>query len=187
MIFIGPPNLNNVHYMRRIHICQVYPLHLKNLYFFSKSILTFSSSTDIITKLSEIYIRKPYGGVAHLGERLHGMQEVRGSIPLISTTNSPHPSGCGLLLYVHTEWYRLRCRVIKTALLPGACKTPRAFTPAGRYQRSRAASRVGRERPASPLPHPITRQCLSARLRTSQPSAVTRTRSSTRTPISPGR
>ena len=28
-----------------------------------------------------------YGGVAHLGERLNGIQEVRGSIPLISTTN----------------------------------------------------------------------------------------------------
>ena len=28
---------------------------------------------------------KTCGGVAHLGERLHGMQEVRGSIPLIST------------------------------------------------------------------------------------------------------
>ena len=26
------------------------------------------------------------GGVAHLGERLNGIQEVRGSIPLISTT-----------------------------------------------------------------------------------------------------
>ncbi len=26
------------------------------------------------------------GGVAHLGERLNGIQEVRGSIPLISTS-----------------------------------------------------------------------------------------------------
>ena len=26
-----------------------------------------------------------HGGVAHLGERLNGIQEVRGSIPLIST------------------------------------------------------------------------------------------------------
>ncbi len=26
------------------------------------------------------------GGIAQLGERLHGMQEVSGSIPLISTT-----------------------------------------------------------------------------------------------------
>lgn len=30
-------------------------------------------------------MRRNFGGVAHLGERLHGMQEVRGSIPLIST------------------------------------------------------------------------------------------------------
>ena len=29
-----------------------------------------------------------YGGLAQLGERLHGMQEVRGSIPLLSTTNT---------------------------------------------------------------------------------------------------
>ena len=29
------------------------------------------------------------GGVAHLGERLNGIQEVRGSIPLISTTENP--------------------------------------------------------------------------------------------------
>ena len=27
------------------------------------------------------------GGIAQLGERLHGMQEVSGSIPLTSTTN----------------------------------------------------------------------------------------------------
>ena len=27
-----------------------------------------------------------HGGVAHLGERLNGIQEVRGSIPLVSTT-----------------------------------------------------------------------------------------------------
>jgi hypothetical protein len=29
----------------------------------------------------------PEGGIAQLGERLHGMQEVSGSIPLTSTTN----------------------------------------------------------------------------------------------------
>ena len=38
-----------------------------------------------------------YGGVAHLGERLHGMQEVRGSIPLISTKNS-EPDWFGVFL-----------------------------------------------------------------------------------------
>ena len=32
---------------------------------------------------------KAFGGVAQLGERLNGIQEVRGSIPLVST-NSKH-------------------------------------------------------------------------------------------------
>jgi hypothetical protein len=31
-------------------------------------------------------LTRDYGGIAQLGERLHGMQEVSGSIPLISTT-----------------------------------------------------------------------------------------------------
>ncbi len=30
----------------------------------------------------------PRGGIAQLGERLHGMQEVSGSIPLTSTTRT---------------------------------------------------------------------------------------------------
>ena len=30
-----------------------------------------------------------FGGIAQLGERLNGIQEVSGSIPLISTTKSP--------------------------------------------------------------------------------------------------
>ena len=37
----------------------------------------------IIQKLSEQ--RTKYGGIAQLGERLNGIQEVSGSIPLIST------------------------------------------------------------------------------------------------------
>ncbi len=32
-----------------------------------------------------VVIYHSHGGVAHLGERLNGIQEVRGSIPLIST------------------------------------------------------------------------------------------------------
>ena len=32
------------------------------------------------------YNLQPFGGIAQLGERLHGMQEVSGSIPLTSTT-----------------------------------------------------------------------------------------------------
>ena len=31
----------------------------------------------------------PYGGVAHLGERLNGIQEVEGSIPFVSTKKMP--------------------------------------------------------------------------------------------------
>jgi hypothetical protein len=35
----------------------------------------------------QVIIDSLVGGVAHLGERLNGIQEVRGSIPLISTTD----------------------------------------------------------------------------------------------------
>ena len=39
-----------------------------------------------------------YGGLAQLGERLHGMQEVSGSIPLFSTKKALH-SLCGVFLF----------------------------------------------------------------------------------------
>ena len=35
-----------------------------------------------------VYNMRGLGGVAHLGERLNGIQEVRGSIPLISTKSN---------------------------------------------------------------------------------------------------
>ena len=41
-------------------------------------------SCDIIQKLC--ITQTEYGGIAQLGERLNGIQEVSGSIPLISTT-----------------------------------------------------------------------------------------------------
>ena len=44
---------------------------------------SFASSDKQIIKTSEG--RKQIGGIAQLGERLHGMQEVSGSIPLTST------------------------------------------------------------------------------------------------------
>ncbi len=37
------------------------------------------------------------GGVAHLGERLNGIQEVVGSIPIISTKMIPQ--NCGIIFY----------------------------------------------------------------------------------------
>ena len=42
--------------------------------------------------------RTGYGGLAQLGERLHGMQEVSGSIPLFSTKKTLH-SLCGVFLF----------------------------------------------------------------------------------------
>ena len=53
----------------------------KYLYNFQGSAFTHAKSFAIISLLS-------HGGIAQLGERLHGMQEVSGSIPLTSTTDS---------------------------------------------------------------------------------------------------
>ena len=44
-----------------------------------KNLLHWAKKCDMII---EIF----YGGIAQLGERLNGIQEVSGSIPLISTT-----------------------------------------------------------------------------------------------------
>ena len=41
------------------------------------------------------HLHQLLGGLAQLGERLHGMQEVSGSIPLSSTKNSGSPSSRG--------------------------------------------------------------------------------------------
>ena len=41
---------------------------------------------------------KNYGGIAQLGERLHGMQEVSGSIPLTST-NKTRNGACPRFLF----------------------------------------------------------------------------------------
>ena len=49
------------------------------------SLLTNQHSVAIIQKLSGTATE--YGGIAQLGERLNGIQEVSGSIPLISTKN----------------------------------------------------------------------------------------------------
>ena len=50
---------------------------------FSKNPLTNPPCVAIIQKLSDSIIE--FGGIAQLGERLNGIQEVSGSIPLIST------------------------------------------------------------------------------------------------------
>ena len=40
-----------------------------------------------------------YGGLAQLGERLHGMQEVTGSIPVFSTTKTCQRNLTGLFFW----------------------------------------------------------------------------------------
>ena len=52
----------------------------------TKKLLTFTVLIAIILKLSRTATE--YGGIAQLGERLNGIQEVSGSIPLISTKES---------------------------------------------------------------------------------------------------
>ena len=48
------------------------------------------------------------GGVAHLGERLNGIQEVRGSIPLISTKEKERQNvGSGALLFLQYRGFYL--------------------------------------------------------------------------------
>lgn len=44
-------------------------------------------TSELRERLSQCFIKKLLGAVAQLGERLHGMQEVRGSIPLSSMYN----------------------------------------------------------------------------------------------------
>ena len=41
-----------------------------------------------------------YGGLAQLGERLHGMQEVSGSIPLFSTKKALYFAGSTVLFFL---------------------------------------------------------------------------------------
>ena len=56
-----------------------------------------SAENAIIQKLSDSTAE--YGGIAQLGERLNGIQEVSGSIPLISTKSREIYSISRLFLY----------------------------------------------------------------------------------------
>ena len=52
-------------------------------------------AADLTSAAPTWTIRGPRGAIAQLGERLHGMQEVDGSIPSGSTTTSPSSRGLG--------------------------------------------------------------------------------------------
>ena len=83
--------------------------YLKN----SKIPLDKSGSCAIIQKLSDSATE--YGGIAQLGERLNGIQEVSGSIPLISTTKCPEFFGIQGFFFVFnpkkSRFYIHCCRV----------------------------------------------------------------------------
>ena len=50
----------------------------------------FFAAIDMLSAFRYTFLcqREERGGIAQLGERLHGMQEVRGSIPLVSTIST---------------------------------------------------------------------------------------------------
>ena len=116
----------------------------QNASLFFKNRLTFRAAAAIIIELSAI--RQPRGGVAHLGERLNGIQEVRGSIPLISTTKRPR------LLPRPFCCFRFFCRV--RPMRAGFTRW-RWCTAAWRAARSRAGCQTPPE--ARPGPRPAWR------------------------------
>ena len=71
-------------------------LFCKKFLVFRKKFLTFLFLPAILNKLSRK--TRTSGGLAQLGERLHGMQEVTGSIPVFSTTKSRNV-GCGFFIF----------------------------------------------------------------------------------------
>ena len=63
-----------------------------------KKLLTTLLSAGIITHV--VRDDTGYGGLAQLGERLHGMQEVSGSIPLFSTKKALYFVGSTVLFFL---------------------------------------------------------------------------------------
>ena len=63
-----------------------------------KKLLTTLLSAGIITHV--VRNDTGYGGLAQLGERLHGMQEVSGSIPLFSTKKALYFVGSMVLFFL---------------------------------------------------------------------------------------
>ena len=66
-----------------------------------KNLLTNYYIVAIILKLCDAVLI--FGGIAQLGERLNGIQEVSGSIPLISTTKSSENFGFQNFFFVFNK------------------------------------------------------------------------------------
>ena len=67
--------------------------------------LDISAKYVIIQKLSGGAAGKEYGGIAQLGERLNGIQEVSGSIPLISTRKLTKKQKKSVKSYDFTDFF----------------------------------------------------------------------------------
>ena len=82
------PGLKNIFFIKTTEFC------FKSIEFFRNCKLIGAGRLHSAEKS---FIMPPSfeGGLAQLGERLHGMQEVSGSIPLSSTKNSGSPSSRG--------------------------------------------------------------------------------------------
>ena len=65
--------------------------------------LIFCMVRDIISK-SQPRLGRTFGGVAHLGERLNGIQEVVGSIPIVSTMKQI-TEHCDLFFFAYFSIY----------------------------------------------------------------------------------
>ena len=97
---MGVMKVKKDHYASR-GLCLKKMFFIKATEFCFKSIEFFRNyqliKADRLHSAEKSFIMPPSfeGGLAQLGERLHGMQEVSGSIPLSSTKNSGSPSSRG--------------------------------------------------------------------------------------------
>ena len=97
---MGVMKVEKGHYASR-GLCLKKMFFIKATEFCFKSIEFFRNyqliKADRLHSAEKSFIMPPSfeGGLAQLGERLHGMQEVSGSIPLSSTKNSGSPSSRG--------------------------------------------------------------------------------------------
>ena len=83
----------------------------------------FLAAIDMLSAFRYTFLcqREERGGIAQLGERLHGMQEVRGSIPLVSTISTLtdareilHPFFCNK--YPPAMWGDIYCKKKRIAV-----------------------------------------------------------------------
>src|SRR5699024_4067014 len=95
----------------------------------AKNLLTFPAASAIITDVAgqdhrtRHKSKTKYGGIAQLGERLNGIQEVSGSIPLISTKR-PATQVAGLFCLSAFRKHH-KNRVQKLSHLPTICIRPK--------------------------------------------------------------